>query len=165
MAALDRTTYFMEIARAAAARSTCPRASVGAVLTLDNSVIATGYNGAPKGLDHCDDEGCVLEKSPDGRQRCIRTVHAELNALLQGLRRGSVAGSVLYVTHSPCLECAKAIINAGVGSVVFDLSYHEPRAGLIGYFVPGVESGAGVETTEGLLEAAGVATRWFHDLV
>jgi len=113
----------MAAAFAASTRGTCPRAEVGAVLALDGSSIATGYNGSPRGLAHCSVVGCAMI---DGH--CVRAVHAEANALLQGLRRGDVGGAVLYTTHLPCIECAKLIINARVSRVVYAKHYAGTRA-------------------------------------
>jgi len=121
--------YMMAIAEAAARRSTCPRAHVGAVLVMDRNVVATGYNGSPRGLVHCDAPGVSCHLVQDGdRERCTRTVHAEVNAILQGSNRGTVANSTLYTTHQPCLECAKIIINAGVRRVVWAKDYPDERA-------------------------------------
>ena len=102
--------YFMGIALQVARRSTCSRAHVGAVIVRDRRILTTGYNGAPSGLSHCDDVGHLLV---DGH--CVRTIHAEQNAIVQAGYLGvSVRGSILYVTHQPCLTCAKLIINAGI---------------------------------------------------
>lgn len=128
---VSRTDYFLGLAEAAAARSSCPRAHVGAILTLDNSVVATGYNGAPRGMKHCDEVGCAIVHDGE-RERCIRTVHAEANALLQGLNRGSISGGVLYCTHAPCFECAKLIINARIQKVVYRNDYQDARAATVG---------------------------------
>ena len=121
-----RDEYYLDLAFAAAARSTCPRASVGAVLTMDGSLVSTGYNGAPRGLPHCDDDqvGCAIIHDGE-RDRCIRSVHAEVNAILQASRRGDIAGATLYSTHLPCLECAKIIINVGVKRVVYQTEYRD----------------------------------------
>lgn len=97
--------------------STCPRLHVGAVVVKNRHVVATGYNGAPRGLPHCDEVGCEIVNN-----HCIRTVHAEANALIQaGFDRTN--GATLYVTHAPCYECAKLIINAGISRVVFVDTY------------------------------------------
>lgn len=105
--------YFMEVAELAASRSTCTRAKVGCVLVIDKQIIATGYNGSPAGMPHCLDEGCYY----DG-DRCIRTIHAEVNAIGQAARRGaSTQGATAYVTHTPCLHCGKVLASAGIKRV------------------------------------------------
>ena len=102
--------YFMAIARVVATRSTCDRKHVGAVIVRDKMILATGYNGSIRGLDHCDDEGHLME---DGH--CVRTVHAEANAIVQAARNGvRIEGADIYVTASPCLGCFKLIANAGL---------------------------------------------------
>ncbi len=117
-------TYFMRIAAEVAQRSTCTRANVGAVVTKDKRILTTGYNGAPRGLPHCLEVGCLMV---DGH--CVRTIHAEQNALLQGALHGvALAGGTVYVTHQPCLNCAKMIINAGIVRVVFTKAYLDPIA-------------------------------------
>lgn len=101
-------------------RGTCTRASVGCVIAKDGRIISTGYVGAPSGLPHCTAVGC--EPGPDGG--CIRTVHAEANAIAFGARHGiSTDGADLYCTHSPCASCAKLIINAGIVRVVYEHEY------------------------------------------
>ncbi len=111
--------YFMDIAFTVAQRSTCDRAHVGAVLVRDRRILCTGYNGAPAGLPHCDDVGHLMV---DGH--CVRTLHAEQNALIQAALHGvSTEGATAYVTHQPCLTCAKMIINAGVRRVVYAGNY------------------------------------------
>lgn len=122
MTRLDRTDYFMLLAHLVSLRSTCDRANVGAVLVKDQRVIATGYNGSPKGLPHCSEVGHLLL---DGH--CVRTVHAEQNTLIQAARYGtSTIGAILYTTHSPCLACARLLINAGVTAIVHRYSYDSP---------------------------------------
>lgn len=106
---------FMEMARAAARRSTCPRAHVGCVLVAGPDVLATGYNGAPKGADHCCEVGCWMV---DGH--CKRALHAELNA---ALRLGGRKADTAYVTHLPCVHCVQALHLAGVLRVVFGAPY------------------------------------------
>ncbi|MBC7225275.1 MAG: cytidine/deoxycytidylate deaminase family protein [Anaerolineae bacterium] len=111
--------YFMEIAQQVARRSTCPRAQVGAIIVRDRRILTTGYNGAPMGLPHCSDVGCIIV---DGH--CVRAVHAEQNAIIQAAYHGvSVAGGTIYVTHQPCQTCAKMIINAGIKRVVYAGEY------------------------------------------
>jgi len=102
-----------------ATRATCDRASVGAVITIDNQIISTGYNGSPSGMPHCDDVGHIIR---DGH--CIATIHAEINALLQCAKYGrSVNGGTMYVTHFPCHNCAKAIVTAGIKRLVYAVDY------------------------------------------
>jgi dCMP deaminase len=111
--------YFLQIAFTVAQRSTCDRAHVGCVLVRDRRILTTGYNGAPAGLPHCDDVGHLLV---DGH--CVRTLHAEQNALIQAALHGvGTEGATAYVTHQPCLTCAKMLINAGVRRVVYAGNY------------------------------------------
>ena len=111
--------YFLDIAFSVAERSTCDRAHVGAVLVRDKRILATGYNGSPAGLPHCDEVGHLMI---DGH--CVRTLHAEQNAIIQSALHGvSSEGATAYVTHQPCLTCAKMLINAGVERVVYAGDY------------------------------------------
>jgi dCMP deaminase len=115
-------TYFSEIAALVSRRSTCLRRKVGALIVKDKRILATGYNGAPRGLPHCFETGCLREKLkvPAGeRHELCRGLHAEQNALLQAALHGvSVKDSVLYCTTQPCIICAKMLINAGIKEVV-----------------------------------------------
>ncbi len=125
--------YFINIAKVVASRSTCPRRHVGAVITKNKRIISTGYNGAPRGMPHCTDVGCDIKimKTPDGKEQeyCLRTVHGELNAIIQAAIHGtSTEGATIYCTDEPCGYCAKAIVNAGIKRVVFFHSYHDPDA-------------------------------------
>jgi dCMP deaminase len=119
--------YFMKIAEVISSRSTCLRRSVGAVLVKDNHILATGYNGAPKGSPHCATVGCVREKMqvPRGqRHELCRGLHAEQNAIIQAAVFGvPVRGATLYITHFPCSVCAKMIVNAEIGEVVYRDAY------------------------------------------
>ncbi len=116
--------YFMDIALQVAKRSTCGRLRVGAIIVKDRRILTTGYNGAPAGLPHCDEVGHLMV---DGH--CVRTLHAEQNAIIQAALHGvSVAGSTLYVTHQPCLTCAKMIINAGIRRVIYAGQYPDENA-------------------------------------
>ena len=116
--------YFMSIAVQVAKRSTCDRAHVGAIIVKDRRILTTGYNGSPSGLPHCDDVGHLLV---DGH--CVRTLHAEQNAIIQAAYHGvSVRDSTIYVTHQPCLTCAKMIINAGIRRVVYAGDYPDNLA-------------------------------------
>jgi len=124
MKRMGRDEYLMNIASVISLRGTCPRAKVGAVLTREGRIISTGYNGSPSGTLHCEEEGftagCILDK----RGKCIRTVHAELNCICFAAKHGiRTEGTTLYVTYSPCLECAKAIINAGIKEVLYLKEY------------------------------------------
>ena len=112
--------YFLQIAKTVSSRATCPRLSVGAVIvSADKNILATGYNGSLSGLDHCKDAGCAIIDS-----HCIRTVHAEENALLQSAKNGhAIKNATCYVTHSPCLNCFKHIINAGIQRIVWSETY------------------------------------------
>lgn len=113
----------MEIAATIAKRATCDRKHVGAVIVRDKMILSTGYNGSPRGLPHCDDVGHDLREM-GGRQSCVRTVHAESNAVAQAARSGvSIEGATLYVTACPCLDCAKLVINAGIIRVVYGEFY------------------------------------------
>ncbi len=123
--------YFMEIASVVAKRSTCLRQHVGAVIVKDKRILATGYNGAPSGMPHCEEVGCLRDKMavPSGeRQELCRGVHAEQNAIIQAAKFGiSVDGGTLYSTHCPCITCAKIIINAGIKRVVYGKEYADKR--------------------------------------
>lgn len=113
----------MRIAREVSTRATCDRKHVGAVIVQNRIIVATGYNGSVRGMPHCDDVGHEME---DGH--CVRTVHAEANALVQAARVGAcVGGAELYTTASPCYPCFKLIANAGVRVVVFGELYREER--------------------------------------
>lgn len=114
--------YFVEIAQQVATRSTCLRRSVGAVIVREKRILSTGYNGPPSGLAHCDEVGCLREQLniPSGqRQEICRGLHAEQNAIIQAALHGvSTQGGTIYVTHQPCVTCAKMVINAGIQRVV-----------------------------------------------
>lgn len=115
--------YFMNIAKEVATRSTCDRKHVGAVIVRDKSILATGYNGSVRGLGHCDDEGHLME---DGH--CVRTVHAEANAIVQAARNGMrIDGASITVTASPCWGCFRLIANAGIVRIVFGEFYRDPK--------------------------------------
>jgi len=120
-------SYFMSIAKVVSTRSTCLRRRVGAVLVRDRQIISTGYNGAPKGVPHCEEVGCLREELsvPSGeRHEICRGSHAEINAIAQAAAVGSqTAGATLYCTHEPCAFCAKALINAGVVRIVYRKPY------------------------------------------
>jgi len=119
--------YFMDIARIVASRSTCLRRQVGALLVLEKRILATGYNGAPTGLRHCDEAGCLRKELnvPAGeRHELCRGLHAEQNAIIQAALNGvAIKGATLYCTHFPCVVCAKMLINAGIRRVCVADSY------------------------------------------
>ena len=124
--------YFMEMAELARTRTTCLRRGVGAVIVKDNRVIATGYNGTPKGIRHCSECGCLREKLnvPSGqRHELCRGLHAEQNAIIQAACTGaSVEAATLYCTTQPCVICTKMIINAGIKRIVIKESYPDELA-------------------------------------
>lgn len=125
--------YFMEITHLVSKRSTCLRRQVGAVLVKDKNILATGYNGAPSGISHCLDVGCLREqmKVPSGeRHELCRGLHAEQNAIIQAAKHGtSIEGATLYTTTMPCIICSKMIINAGIRRVVYEEGYADQLAG------------------------------------
>lgn len=124
--------YFMKMAELAATRSTCLRRKVGAVIVREKRVLATGYNGAPSGLAHCEEVGCLREKLgiPSGeRHEICRGAHAEQNAIIQAATLGvSLKGSTLYSTNQPCIICAKMIINAGLKKIIAKGGYPDKLA-------------------------------------
>ncbi len=124
--------YFMEITQVVAKRSTCLRRQVGCVIVKDKRLLTSGYNGAPSGLGHCCQVGCLREQEgiPSGeRQELCRGLHAEQNAIVQAALHGvSVAGGTLYCTHQPCITCTKMMINAGILRVYFVHSYPDALA-------------------------------------
>ncbi len=122
--------YFMEVCRSIAKRATCDRGRSGCVIARDNQILVTGYVGAPTGLPHCDEVGHHLKKMQheDGSitQHCVRTVHAEQNAICQAAKRGiSIEGATLYCKMTPCRTCAMLIINCGIVRVVAERRYHD----------------------------------------
>ena len=128
----DWDTYFMRITKLVATRSSCLRRSVGAVLVKDKRILATGYNGAPAGMAHCEEAGCLRDQLhiPSGeRHELCRGLHAEQNAIIQAARQGTeIKDSTLYCTTAPCSLCAKMLINAGVTRLVYEGSYPDDRA-------------------------------------
>ncbi|MFH2138625.1 MAG: dCMP deaminase family protein [Candidatus Omnitrophota bacterium] len=124
--------YFLDIAQLVAKRSTCLRRSVGAVIVKDKRILTTGYNGAPSGLKHCEEVGCLREqlRVPSGqRHELCRALHAEMNAIIQAAQYGmSVAESIIYCTTQPCIICAKMIVNAGIKKVVVTSNYPDKLA-------------------------------------
>ena len=121
--------YFMEVADAISRRATCDRGRSGCVIARDKQLLVTGYVGSPKGLPHCDDAGHQMKKviHEDGHitQHCVRTVHAEQNAICQAAKRGiSIDGATLYCRMTPCRTCAMLIINCGIIRIVCENRYH-----------------------------------------
>ncbi len=144
--------YFMEIADTVAKRATCDRGRSGCVIAKGKQILVTGYVGAPAGLPHCDDAGHQLKKMvhEDGREtsHCVRTVHAEQNALCQAAKLGvAIEGATLYCRMTPCRVCAMLIINCGIARVVCERKYHD-----------GAES-------EAMFRAAGIPIEYRHEEV
>ena len=120
---LDWDSYFMHIAQVVATRATCDRKHVGAVLVRDRTILSTGYNGSPRGMKHCDEIDHMME---DGH--CVRTVHAEANAIVQAAKNGvRIDGATIYTTASPCWPCFKLIANAGIVGIVYGEIYRDIR--------------------------------------
>ncbi|MCM1532596.1 MAG: deaminase [Bacteroides sp.] len=144
--------YFMDLCHSVALRATCNRGRSGCVIVKDKQILVTGYVGSPSHLPHCDEVGHLFRKTlhEDGSvtTHCVRTVHAEQNAICQAARRGvALEGSTLYCTMTPCRTCAMLIINCGIKKVVADYKYH-----------------AGAESEE-MFATAGVELRYVHDEV
>ena len=142
--------YFLDLANTVASRATCDRGRSGCVITKDKQILVTGYVGSPKGLAHCDEVGHLCKKviHEDGHitQHCVRTVHAEQNAITQAARRGiALNGSTLYCRMTPCRTCAMLIINCGIVKVVCERKYHD-----------------GLET-EAMFKEVGIELIFFHD--
>ena len=127
--------YFSSITRMVATRSTCLRRHVGAILVKEKRILSTGYNGAPAGLKHCIEVGCLREEAgiPSGtRHELCRALHAEQNAIVQAAYHGiSIAGSTLYCTNKPCAICSKMLINAGIQKIFYDEGYDDDLADAI----------------------------------
>ncbi len=116
--------YFMKLAMLASERATCPRMHCGCVIVRDRFVLATGYNGSLPGSPHCMDVGCLVVND-----HCIRTNHAEMNAICQASRRGvALDGATAYVTNMPCTTCAKALAAAGIKRIVIFSDFHDTLA-------------------------------------
>jgi len=124
--------YFKKISEEVKTRSTCLRRHVGAVIVKDKRILSTGYNGAPSGLAHCIETGCLRDKLkiPSGeRQELCRGLHAEQNAIIQAAQHGvSIAGATIYSTNKPCVSCTKMIINAGITEIVYIEDYKDDLA-------------------------------------
>ena len=117
--------YFMDIAAQVATRATCDRKHVGAVIVRDRTILSTGYNGSLPGQGHCEDEGCLMENG-----HCVRTNHAEANAICQAAKNGvELEGAEIYVTASPCWPCFKLIVSSGIKRIVFGEMYRDTRIG------------------------------------
>ncbi|NTW56913.1 MAG: dCMP deaminase family protein [Chlorobiaceae bacterium] len=120
--------YFMSVAHLISRRATCTRGHIGAVLVRDNSILSTGYNGAPAGLPHCNEINCRIYRSthPDGtvEENCVNTIHAEINAIAQAAKHGvSIKDADIYITASPCIHCLKVLINVGIRTIYYDKPY------------------------------------------
>jgi dCMP deaminase len=144
--------YFLEISRTVATRATCDRGRSGCVIVKDRQILVTGYVGAPRGLPHCDDVGHQMKKMvhEDGSvtQHCVRTVHAEQNAITQASRLGiSIEDATLYCKMTPCRTCAMLIINCGISRVVCEKKYH-----------------AGAESEE-MFKVAGIKLEFIEEVV
>jgi dCMP deaminase len=116
--------YFLKVAMLVSERATCPRMHCGCVLVREKQILSTGYNGSIPGDRHCEDDGCIIVDN-----HCIRTIHAEMNAILQCSSHGiSTQGSTAYITNMPCTNCAKALITAGIKEIVIFSDYHDTLA-------------------------------------
>lgn len=116
--------YFLKLAMLVSERATCPRMHCGCVLVRDKRILSTGYNGSIPGDEHCEDAGCIIEDN-----HCVRTIHAEMNAIIQCSIHGvSTQGATAYITNMPCTNCAKALIGAGIKEIVIFSDYHNTKA-------------------------------------
>lgn len=116
--------YFLKVAMLVSERATCPRMHCGCVLVRDKQILSTGYNGSIPGDGHCEDNGCMIVDN-----HCIRTIHAEMNAILQCSSHGiSTQGSTAYITNMPCTNCSKSLITAGIKEIVIFSDYHDTQA-------------------------------------
>jgi dCMP deaminase len=121
---LNWDEYFMEIAKVVATRATCDRKHVGAVIVLNKTILSTGYNGSVRGLKHCDEIGHDMVNG-----HCVRTVHAEANAIAQAARNGArIDGATIYTSSSPCWDCFKLIANSGIARIVYGEFYREQKS-------------------------------------
>ncbi len=140
--------YFMSIARQVSTRSTCLRRQVGCIIVVEKRIVSTGYNGAPSGLPHCDEVGCLREShgvATGERHELCRGLHAEQNAIIQAALYGTaVRGGTLYCTHKPCVLCTKMLINAGIVTVRYLEGYPD-------------------ELADELAEKAGMSVTCIHD--
>jgi len=123
----DLDTYFLEVCKVIASRSTCTHRKVGAVLVIDGQIISAGYNGAPHGEEHCTEVGCSKPEHAVKFETC-RAVHAEVNAIINAAIRGnSIKNATLYCTHAPCIMCQRVLKNARIIRIVFSEEYENPR--------------------------------------
>jgi len=125
-------SYFIELMQTVSKRATCDRGRSGCIIVKDKQIVTTGYVGSPPGLDHCDDVGHLMKKvvDDDGTERmhCVRTIHAEQNAICQAAKHGiSIEGATLYCTMEPCRVCAMLIISCGISRVVAEKRYHAAK--------------------------------------
>ena len=135
---MDRDETLIRVAVVLSNRGTCLRAKVGAIISKDGRIISTGYVGSPRGLPHCTDVGCDISEYSG----CVRTVHAEANAIAFAARYGiSTEGAELHCTHSPCGQCAKLLINAGIVRIVYEMEYRDSKP-------LGLLATAGIETVQ-----------------
>lgn len=144
--------YFMEVARTIAKRATCDRGRSGCVIARDRQLLVTGYVGSPVGLPHCDEVGHLMKKvihdDDSISQHCMRTVHAEQNAICQAAKLGvAINGATLYCKMTPCRTCAMLIINSGIVRVVCEKKYHR-----------GTES-------EQMFKDAGIQLEYFEEVI
>lgn len=117
---LDQTEYYYKILQSVCLRSTCNRAMVGAIIVKDKNIISTGYNGAPRGIKHCNNQHLMKDN------HCIKTTHAEVNAILQAAKNGiNINNAEMYCTHKPCFQCMKTLINSGIKKVYYFKDYHD----------------------------------------
>ncbi|MHA1993131.1 MAG: deoxycytidylate deaminase [Candidatus Hodarchaeales archaeon] len=115
--------YFMKIASQVGTRSTCDRKNVGAVIVRDKTILSTGYNGSIRGLAHCDEEGHMMDEG-----HCVRTVHAEANAIAQAAKNGvNLSGAEIFITSSPCWTCFKLLANSGIVKITYGEFYRDER--------------------------------------
>ena len=113
----------MQIAKQVSTRSTCDRKHVGAVIVRDRTILSTGYNGSIRGLAHCNDEGHLMENG-----HCVRTVHAEANAIAQAAKNGvNVNGAEIFITASPCWTCFKLLANSGINKIIYGEFYKDEK--------------------------------------
>ncbi len=116
--------YFLKLAMLVSERATCPRMHCGCVLVRDKRILSTGYNGSIPGDSHCDDDGCLIVEN-----HCVRTIHAEMNAILQCSIHGiSTLGASAYITNMPCTNCSKSLIAAGINEIIIFSDYHDTKA-------------------------------------
>jgi dCMP deaminase len=140
----DWDTYFMEVCRSVAKRATCERGRSGCVIARENRILVTGYVGSPTGLPHCDDAGHQLKRMihEDGSVswHCVRTVHAEQNAICQAAKNGiALDGATLYCKMTPCRTCAMLVISCGIRRVVCEKRYHDSADSFAAFSAAGVE--------------------------